>query len=223
MGHALVPGPTASTSAGQPESSHSNVGRGDQKKLLRHQNKNFFLKIKYKLIRGQKKLFLLDLLLKIESGRIKITCQGSNNFFISWQAQPFRKVRYTDFAAGATLLQGMVYRFRCRRSTFPRYGTGSAADTALLQGQDRFRRRHSTFARSGTDFVAGTALSQGQVQISPQAQRPRKVCCRFRSRRSTFPRYGADRGRRSTFERYGLQSLWRRSTFENDNEKDREK
>ena len=85
---------------------------------------------------------------------------------ISWQAQHFRKVKH---------------RFRARRNTFARSSTDFVAGAALSQGQVE------------VSWQAQHFLSQGQVYSSWQAQHFRKVQYRFRGRRSTFARSGADR------------------------------
>ena len=124
---------------------------------------------------------------------------------ISWQAQHFRKVNFSqglNCVAGATLSKA---RFRGRRSTFARSSKDFVAGAALSQGQvqnswqaQHFRKvkcqnrgRRSTFARSSAGFVAGATLSQGHVQISWQAHHFRKVKYRIRGRCSTFARSSA--------------------------------
>ena len=79
---------------------------------------------------------------------------------ISWQAQHFRKVNFSqglncvagaalskgaDFGAGAALSQGQVQI--------------SWQSQHFRKVKCKIRGRHSTFARSSTDFVAGAALS----------------------------------------------------------------
>ena len=138
---------------------------------------------------------------------------------ISWQAQHFRKVRFSqglNCVAGAALSKGQVqmswqaqhfrkvnYRFRGRRGTFARSSKDFVAGAALSQGHvqnsfqaPRFRkvryrcRGRRAFARSSAEFVAGAALWQGQVQNSWQAQHFRKVKFTIRGRCSTFARSG---------------------------------
>ena len=96
---------------------------------------------------------------------------------ISWQAQHFRKVKFSqglNGVAGAALSKGQVQvSWQAQHFRKVKY---------------RFRGRRITFARSSKDFAAGASLSQGQVQISRQAQHFRKVKYRFRGRRNTFAR-----------------------------------
>ena len=122
---------------------------------------------------------------------------------ISWQAQHFRKVKYS---------------FRGRRSTFARSSKDFVAGAAFSPGQVqnswqvkhfrkikcRMRDRRSILARSGVDFVAGAALSQGQVKISWHAQHFRKV--NFRSRGSKIATLKYESTTRSPLSQLGLEN-----------------
>ena len=100
---------------------------------------------------------------------------------ISWQAQHFRKVNFSqglNCVAGPALSIGQVQiSWQVQHFRKVKY---------------RFRGRRSTFARSSKDFVAGAAFSPGQVQNSRQVQHFRKVMCRTHGRRSILARSGAD-------------------------------
>ena len=137
---------------------------------------------------------------------------------VSWQAQNFRKVGYrirgsTEFVASAALSQNERMRENMRGRVAGEYKSRKRVtlcvfwrvcvdvdhlclDACLARSRNRSRRsahcNGNAQVSQGLCCVAGAALSQGRVQISWQAQHVGKVRCRFRGRRSTLPRSGAD-------------------------------